>query len=85
MTSDEVQGALGGQGCSEVGVSIPCWEDSPQNQSPAEFESKDKDSGASGNLERLPGGGGLELHLEGGRDRTLHGDPSFLATPLLEL
>ena len=38
------------------------------NQSTGEFESKDKDSGATGNPGRLPEGGGLELGFEGGRD-----------------
>lgn len=38
------------------------------NQSPGEFESKDKNSGATGNPGRLPEGGGLELGFEGGRD-----------------
>ena len=47
------------------------------NQSPGEFESKDKDSGAAGNLGRLPEGGGLELGFEGGRD----GTPLFSCHP----
>lgn len=40
----------------------------PINHNPEEFESKDKDDGAAGNLGRLPAGGDLELGLEGGRD-----------------
>lgn len=54
----------------------------PINQSLEEFESKDKNRGAAGNLGRLPGGGGFELGLEGGRCGMLRGDLSSLATPL---
>lgn len=53
------------------------------NKSLGEFESKNKNRGDAGNVGRLPGGGGLELGLEGGKHGMLHGDPTFLATPLL--
>lgn len=53
------------------------------NQSPGEFESKDKNHGAAGNLGKLPGGGGLALCLERGKRGMLHGDCSLLATSLL--
>lgn len=55
----------------------------PVNQSPGESERQGKDRGTVGNLGRLPGGGGLELGLDGGGGRRLPGDPGFPATPPL--
>lgn len=81
---NKVESALGSQSHSEERARTQGWvwqqgemRRGPINQSPGEFESKNKDDGAAGNLARLPGGSSLEPGLEGGRDGTLPGALEF--------